>query len=136
MKSPCLLALAVLSTASPLLTAADLEVLATNRLDAARPAETIELSLAQLAPLGTNLNTLHVSDAAGQPVLCQAVDTDFDAFHRPDVLIFQADFAPGEAKRFTVSAGKKQVYKAADFKAYGRFNRDRFPRQNRRTARG
>jgi hypothetical protein len=59
-------------------------------------------------------------------VLSQAVDTDFDERRRPDILIFQADFAPGETKTFTITGGARHVYAIADFKAYGRFNRERF----------
>jgi hypothetical protein len=59
-------------------------------------------------------------------VLCQAVDTDFDAYHRPDRVVFQADFGPGETKSFTLVAGAKQVYRKEQFKAHGRFVRERF----------
>lgn len=96
-------------------------------MNARRPSQTIELSAQALAPLGeTNLQKIHVLDSAGAEVLCQAVDTDFDAYRRPDMVIFQADFAPAETKRFKVVAGAKQVYKLPDFKAHGRFVRERF----------
>jgi hypothetical protein len=42
------------------------------------------------------------------------------------MLIFQADFAAGETKTFTVKAGAKREYKKDDFRAYGRFVRERF----------
>jgi hypothetical protein len=104
-----------------------LTVKAENRLPVARAGQTIELSAKDLAPLGEpSLQKIHVKDAAGQEVLCQAVDTDFDAHHKPDVVIFQADFAPGQTKTFTVSSGGKQVYKPAQFRAHGRFVRERF----------
>jgi uncharacterized protein DUF4861 len=104
-----------------------LTVTAVNKLKLARPTETIELSAQALAPLGEkDLNKLHVRDAAGKEVLCQAVDTDYDDYHKPDLLIFQADFAPNETKTFTVSAGKKREYTKEDFRAYGRFVRERF----------
>jgi hypothetical protein len=102
-------------------------VKATNKLPIARSAQTIELSAKDLRPLGeTNLARIHVWDAAGKAVLCQAVDTDYDAYRTPDQVIFQADFAPGETKTFTVGAGKVQEYSKPDFKAYGRFVRERF----------
>ena len=41
-------------------------------------------------------------------------------------MIFQADFAPNETKTFVVTAGKKHEYTKDDFKAYGRFVRERF----------
>jgi hypothetical protein len=104
-----------------------LTVKAVNKLQLARPRQTIELSASDLAPLGeTNLQKIHVKDAAGKEVLCQAVDTDFDAYHRPDIVVFQADFAPGQTKTFTVSVGRKQVYTREQFKAHGRFVRERF----------
>ena len=102
-------------------------VKATNKLQIPRASQTIELSAKDLAPLNAKtLETLHVMDSSGKEVLCQAVDTDFDEFHTRDTLIFQADFAAGETKTFTVSSGKKQSYKREDFKAYGRFNQERF----------
>jgi len=107
--------------------AGPLTVTAVNKLQLPRTSQTIELSSGQLAPLGeSDLEKIHVKDSAGKEVLCQAVDTDFDAYHKPDLVIFQTDFAPGETKSFTVTTGKKQGYKKEDFKAYGRFVRERF----------
>src|SRR5687768_11535144 len=104
-----------------------LSVTAVNKLKIARPGETIELTAKDLATLTEkDLNKLHVLDSTGKEVLSQSVDTDYDDYHRPDALIFQADFAPGETKTFTVSAGAKRVYKKEDFRAYGRFARERF----------
>jgi hypothetical protein len=104
-----------------------LTIRAVNPLAFARANQTIELSAKKLAPLGEkNLQKIHVRDAAGREVLCQAVDTDYDDFHQPDIVIFQADFAANETKTFSVVAGRKQEYTPADFKAYGRFVRERF----------
>ena len=104
-----------------------LSVNASNPLPFARTSQTIELTAQQLAPLSEkDLNKLHVFDAAGKEVLSQAVDMDGDAYHTPDILIFQSDFAPGETKTFTVRAGPRHEYKKEDFKAYGRFVRERF----------
>src|SRR5687767_976729 len=104
-----------------------LSVTAVNKLKIARPGETIELTAKDLATLTEkDLNKLHVLDSTGKEVLSQSVDTDYDDYHKPDALIFQADFAPGETKTFTVSAGAKRVYKKEDFRAYGRFARERF----------
>jgi len=103
-----------------------LTIKATNKLPIARSSETIELSAKDLAPVGTALDTIHVKDAAGKELLCQAVDNDYDAYHKPDLVIFQADFGPGETKSFTVSAGRKHEYEKADYKAFGRFVRERF----------
>lgn len=107
--------------------AAELEVTAVNKLNLARANQTIELTAAQLAPLAArHLNTVHVKDSTGKELLAQAVDTDFDAYRNPDVVVFQADFGPNETKTFTVSAGAKQIYKVEQYKAFGRFNRERF----------
>lgn len=104
-----------------------LTITAVNKLKLARPAETIELTAQALAPLGEkDLTKIHVRDAAGKEVLSQAVDTDYDDYHKPDLLIFQADFGPNETKTFTVAAGKKREYTKEDFRAYGRFVRERF----------
>ena len=104
-----------------------LTVTAANKLPLARVSQTIELSAKDLAPLGeSNLEKIHVQDAAGEELLCQAVDTDFDDYHKADVVIFQSDFAADETKTFTVTAGKKHEFKKEDYKAYGRFVRERF----------
>ena len=104
-----------------------LTVTAVNKLNVARPGETIELNLQQLASLTEkDLGKLHVHDSSGKEVLSQSVDTDYDDYHKPDQLIFQADFAPNETKTFVVTAGAKRVYEKKDFRAYGRFVRERF----------
>jgi hypothetical protein len=104
-----------------------LTVRAVNKLDLARRSQTIEITAADLAPLGEkDLTKIHVQDSSGKEVLTQAVDTDYDDYHKPDMVIFQVDFAPRETKTFTVTAGAKHEYDKADFKAYGRFVRERF----------
>ncbi|HEU4931937.1 MAG TPA: DUF4861 family protein [Pyrinomonadaceae bacterium] len=121
-----ILALAGVSTASPI-QQTQLTVTAVNKLNIARQSETIELTAQALAPLGEkDLMKLHVRDSSGKEVLSQAVDTDYDDYHKPDVLIFQADFKPNETKTFTVVAGSKREYSREDFRAYGRFVRERF----------
>ncbi len=81
--------------------AGQLNITAVNKLPIARASQTIELSAEQLAPLGEkDLNKLHVFDAAGKEILSQAVDTDFDDYRKPDILIFQSDFAANEIKDF------------------------------------
>jgi hypothetical protein len=107
--------------------AAPLAITAVNPSSFARASQTIELSAKQLAPTGeADLTKIHVQDATGKELLCQAVDTDFDDYHKPDMVIFQSDFAAGETKTFTVTAGAKQTYKPEQFRAYGRFVRERF----------
>ena len=119
--------LLVLVFASEVAAQTQLTVTAVNKLKTARASETIELTAQALAPLGEkDLMKIHVRDSAGKEVLAQAVDTDYDEYHKPDVLIFQADFAPNETKTFTISAGAKREYAKDDFRAYGRFVRERF----------
>jgi hypothetical protein len=127
MKIKLLLILLVASLPTMCPAAGSLTVKATNTLQMLRASQTIEISGKDLAPLeAKNLETIHVKDSSGKEVLCQAVDTDFDEYHKRDTLIFQADFAPGETKTFTLSVGKKHLYKVDDFKAYGRLNQERF----------
>src|SRR5689334_2220519 len=103
-------------------TAAQITVKAVNHLQLARPAYTLELSAKDLGPLG-DLQKIHVKDSSGKEVLAQAVDTDLDELHKPDILIFQADFGLGETKTFTLTTGGKHAYKKEQFKAHGRFVR-------------
>src|SRR5688572_29772089 len=81
-----------------------LSVTAVNKLKIARPGETIELTAKDLATLTEkDLNKLHVLDSTGKEVLSQSVDADYDDYHKPVSLIFQADLAPGEPVPFTGS---------------------------------
>ncbi|HEV2434389.1 MAG TPA: DUF4861 family protein [Verrucomicrobiae bacterium] len=119
--------LAVLLPALAANAADRLTVTALNPLPIARTRQTIELTRQQLAPLGEqDLAKIHVKDAAGKDLLCQAVDVDYDAYHDPDIVIFQSNFAPNETKTFTVTAGRRQEFKPDDYQAYGRFVRERF----------
>jgi hypothetical protein len=105
----------------------ELTITAVNKLKLARANETIELTLKDLAPLAEkDLTKLHVRDSSGKELLAQSVDTDYDDYHKPDLLIFQSDFAAGQTKTFTVFAGAKREYTKDDFRAYGRFVRERF----------
>jgi hypothetical protein len=122
-----MLAIGLLATLPVLCSAAtkQLTITAVNRLQIARPSQTIELSVKDLAPLGEkDLNIIHVRDAAGKDLLCQAVDTDGDC--TPDQVIFQTDYAPGESRTFTVTVGEKWEYTKNQYKAFGRFVRERF----------
>src|SRR5437660_10962724 len=104
-----------------------LTVKASNQLPITRASQTIELTGKDLAPLGEkDLEKIHVKDSSGKELLCQAVDTDYDDYHKPDMVIFQADFAANQTKTFLVTVGKKHEYTKEDFKAYGRFVRERF----------
>jgi len=126
MKIPLVPALlAALVPATSLAAPATLAIKATNSLPIARSSETIVLAGDKLAPLGEkSLDKIHIKDAGGNELLVQTVDLEGDGAF--DQVIFQSDFGPKEAKEFTASAGKKQAYAAARFKAYGRFVRERF----------
>jgi hypothetical protein len=92
----------------------------------ARPKETIALSGSELTKSmpGLELKKTLVVDAAGRPLLSQLVDTSGD--DEPDELVFQADFAAGETKRFSLRQGERPAHAAAsDYKVYGRFVRER-----------
>ncbi len=105
--------------------AAELRITAQNPVPLPRSSQTIELSGNDLSSLG-DLQKTHIKDSSGHEVLCQAVDTNFDELRKPDIIIFQADFQPNETKSFTAILGAKQVYTKAQFKAHGRFVRERF----------
>ena len=101
-------------------------VTVTNPGDMARPSETIVLPAADVqraAPV-KDLRTIHVkNEKTGADLLTQAVDTDDDG--RFDELIFQADLGAREARRFTLTAGERRIPTKEDFRAYGRFVRER-----------
>jgi hypothetical protein len=89
------------------------------KLKIARQSETIEVGAEKLAPLGEkDLMKIHLRDGAGKEVLAQAVDTDYDDYHKSDTLIFQSDFGPNETKTFTMTAGAGQITTAESWKSY------------------
>jgi len=103
------------------------EIRATNPVPVTRYNETLEVSAKDLARLGAkNLNLIHVKDSDGKELVCQAIDTDGDELRTFDSVLFQSDFAAGETKIFMASLGAKQVYPKEQYKAFGRFVRERF----------
>ena len=97
-----------------------------NPIDLARPSETITLEVAALHTLltFTDPRTLHVRDErTGADLLTQAVDLDDDGTF--DQVIFQSDLAPRETRTFGLSVGERRIAQRDDFKAYGRFVRER-----------
>ena len=93
-----------------------------NPLPSARASETVEVASALLP--GEDLSRLAVLDArAGREILSQAVDEDGDGVL--DRLVFQADFGPGEARDFLLSPAEPRKPRLADFRARGRFVRER-----------
>jgi hypothetical protein len=107
--------------------AAGIDVTAVNKLPIARSSQTIEIAAKDLAPLNAkNLNLIHVKDSSGAELVCQAIDLDGDELRAFDAVLFQSDFAAGETKTFTLSVGAKQVFTKDQYKAFGRFVRERF----------
>ena len=97
-----------------------------NSLDIARPSETIVLTGAAIraAMPVEDLRTIHVTDeASGREVVAQPVDLNDDGVF--DEVIFQADFGPRATRTFSLSAGPRQTFTRDQFKAYGRFVRER-----------
>jgi hypothetical protein len=120
-----LLALPVAFLAAGSVFAQSLTVTVHNELAFARQSETIELTAAQLASLGPDLTKIHAFEGTSErEVLVQSLDLNRDGTH--ESLIFQADVPARGQRSFTLKAGAKRTYKAADFRAYGRFNRERF----------
>jgi hypothetical protein len=97
-----------------------------NPIALARPSETIVLDAAAIKAALTvdDVRKVHVTDAAaGKEVLAQAIDLNDDGTF--DQVIFQADLAPNATRTFALSVGDRQVYTAGQFKAFGRFVRER-----------
>ena len=112
---------------APLSAVAQLEVTAVNQLPLARASQTLEIPAKELAILNAkSLNLIHVEDPTGKELICQAIDQDGDALRSFDAVLFQADFAAGETKKFSVTVGAKQIYQKEQCKAFGRFVRERF----------
>jgi pectinesterase len=98
----------------------------TNTLDLARPSETIVLAGAAVrkAMPVEDLRTVRVTDdASGKEVVAQPIDLNDDGVF--DEVVFQADIAPGATRTFSLSVGPRQLYTKDQFKAYGRFVRER-----------
>jgi hypothetical protein len=97
-----------------------------NPTDVSRPSETIVLGAADVmnAVPVKDLRTIHVRDArTGADLLTQAVDVNDDGTF--DQLIFQVDLAPRETRTLTLFSGARRIPKKDDFRAYGRFVRER-----------
>jgi hypothetical protein len=97
-----------------------------NALDAARPAETVEVAATALVGRvqATDLARLAVTDGrTGHEILAQAIDENGDGIF--DRLVFQADFAPGEAREFVLSRAEPRKARREDYRVYARFVRER-----------
>ena len=97
-----------------------------NPIALARPAESVTIPADEVrAALGLDdLRRVTVRDGAGgQELLAQVIDDNDDG--RADALLVQVDLAAGETRALTVGAGKPRVLTVRDFRAYGRFVRER-----------
>jgi hypothetical protein len=97
-----------------------------NTLDLARPSETIVLTGAAIgrAMPGEDLRTVHVNDdASGKELIVQPIDLNDDGVF--DEVIFQAGIGPLATRTFTLSVGARQIHTKDQFRAYGRFVRER-----------
>jgi len=105
---------------------AQVVVLVENDLDAVRTGETIEIRASELLRLlpTSDPKRFHVADEQGNRLLVQPVDLAGDGII--EQLIFQADFQPREVRQFTITLGEPQQLTREQFKAYGRFVRERF----------
>jgi hypothetical protein len=100
---------------------------AQNALDMARANETIVVTARDIQKLlkVTDWKTLHVTEAGtGKELLRQSIDMDGDG--AMDLFLFQSDFKAGETKSFLVKLGEPQAPARDQFKAYGRFVRERY----------
>lgn len=97
-----------------------------NPIDVARTSETISLDAADLKQNLSvdDIRRVHVRDEkSGQELLTQAVDDDGDGKY--DELLFQTDLAPNETRKFDLTVGQRSIPTPQEFKAYGRFVRER-----------
>jgi hypothetical protein len=111
--------------AAPTAAATTILVTVSNPLSAARAHETLALAIADLvkrAP-GFDAKKAVVTDAAGNEVLSQLVDMDGD--ETADEIVFQTDLGAKETKTFKVKAGERRPAARDDYKAFGRFVRER-----------
>jgi hypothetical protein len=120
------IAMAAVATASLPAAAPTAGVTVRNTITIARSSETIVLKAADVQRLLAvdDVRKVHVvDDQSKKAVLIQAVDTNDDGVF--EEFIFQADVGPRETKTYTLTAGERQIPAIADFKAYGRFVRER-----------
>jgi hypothetical protein len=97
-----------------------------NPANLPRPSETITVQASALKQFlsADDIRRVHVRDThSGQDLLTQAVDEDGDGKY--DELIFQTDLGPNETRKFELSVGDRRIPTAHEFKAYGRFVRER-----------
>jgi hypothetical protein len=97
-----------------------------NTTDLARVGETIALPADEIRRLAAvdDVRRVHIVDeASGRQLLTQAVDTNDDGVF--DQLVLQVDVGASETRRLALEVGERQVPQREEFRAYGRFVRER-----------
>jgi hypothetical protein len=97
-----------------------------NPIELARASETVVLDAAEVRRLLSvdDVRRVHVQDPrSGQDLLIQAVDVNDDGTY--EQLLFQVDVGSLETREFVLTVGEKQIPARDQFKAYGRFVRER-----------
>lgn len=102
-----------------------ISIAVTNPLAAPRAQETVSVALAEVLKTvpGFDVKKALVTDAAGKPILSQLVDMNGD--DSPDELVFQTDLGAKETKKFKLKVGQRPMVTRDEYKAYGRFVRER-----------
>jgi len=114
------------SPAAPAPTAAaTISVTVKNPLATPRARETIALAIADVIKLtpGFDAKKSQVVDASGKELLSQLVDMDGD--EAPDEIVFQTNLGAKETKSFKLVAGPRRMVSRDEYKAFGRFVRER-----------
>ncbi len=112
-----------------------LQISVRNPSSISRPTETLSVRWEDLRRLAPDLKpgAIQVREqATGLPLVSQDIDLDGDG--APEELVFQADFGPGQTRRFTIEAGQPA---SAAPKVYGRLvpeRKDDFAWENDRIA--
>ncbi len=104
-----------------------LTIQAQNELDIARSGETIVVAAPDLLKFVkvSDWRTLHVTEGeTGRELVRQNIDMNGDG--TMDLLLFQVDFKPRETKSFVVKTGAVLIPAKEQFRAYGRFVRERY----------
>jgi hypothetical protein len=102
-------------------------VTAKNELEIARQSETIELGTKHLSSFVSpaDWQKIHVFEkASGKEIVSQSIDMNGDGIL--DTFLFQANLGPHESKSFLLKIGEKRIPSREQFKAYGRFVRERY----------
>jgi hypothetical protein len=120
---------------SSVLCRADVIVTVKNDADFPRASETVELKWSDLAPLlgKARADRVVVADSDGKPVAAQPVFLHGKK-EPADQFVFQADFAAGQERTFTIKPGTPEPYEP---KVYGRWvpeRNDDFAWENDRIA--